>query len=288
MRDEMTFVEQVHRDLRDVRWPEPAEIRARARRRSRRTALAAAVAVLAVASTSAVAVGDWSGRRELSSASPPQAAVPAARVEIPPAALLQRDDLSARTGVQLSEAGLGGTVDVGVGLRRCAAKRNSGAPAQETWVSRSQTVLRPTLGGGGGRLGDVLVVQDLHRLRGDGAARFFEGLRGQLAVCREWREVRSIEWGGESVTVEDVHRWEAPRRDFAGDESLLLRHSVSATLDPVDGQAPAQPSVPDATVVVRVGDLVSVLILEPTTEAELVRLAGLAARRMCAAANPSC
>ncbi|MGK5517939.1 hypothetical protein ACSNN9_01125 [Micromonospora sp. URMC 107] len=285
MRDETTFVEQVHRDLRDVRWPEPAEIRARARRRSRRTALAAAVAVLAVASASAVAVGDWSGRRGLSPAEP---AVPATRVEIPPAALLQRDDLSARTGVQLSEAGLGGTVDVGVGLRRCADKRKNGTPAQETWVSRSQTVLRPTLGGGGGRLGDVLVVQDLHRLRGDGAARFFEGLRGQLAVCREWREVRSIEWGGESVTVEDVHRWEAPRRDFAGDESLLLRHSVSATLDPVDGQAPGQPSVPDATVVVRVGDLVSVLILEPTTEAELVRLAGLAARRMCAAANPSC
>ncbi|MGC4786564.1 hypothetical protein ACLQ22_01780 [Micromonospora sp. DT178] len=287
MRDEMTFVEQVHRDLRDVRWPEPAEIRARARRRSRRTAALAAVAVLVVVSASAVAVGDRSGQRGLSpAASPPRPAAPVARVEIPPAALLQQDDLTARSGLQLSEAGLGGTVDVGTALGRCAARRESGVPAQETWVSRSQTVLRPATGGG--RLGDVLVVQDLHRMRGDGAARFLDGLRRQLTVCREWRELRSIEWGGESVTVEDVHRWDVPRRDFAGDESLLLRHSVSATLDPVDGRAPGRPSVPDATVVVRVGDLVSVLILEPTAEADLVRLAGLAARRMCAAANPSC
>ncbi|MEU7995710.1 hypothetical protein AB0B83_10260 [Micromonospora sp. NPDC049060] len=287
MRDETTFVEQLHRDLREVRWPEPAEIRARARRRSRRTAVLAAVAVLVVVSASAVAVGDRSGRRGLApAASPSRAAAPVARVEIPPAALLQQDDLTARSGLQLSEAGLGGTVDVGMALRQCATRRDSGVPAQETWVSRSQTVLRPATGGG--RLGDVLVVQDLHRMRDDGAARFFDGLRRQLTVCREWREVRSIEWGGESVTVEDVHRWDVPRRDFAGDESLLLRHSVAATLDPADGQVPGHPSTPDATVVVRVGDLVSVLILEPTAEADLVRLAGLAARRMCAAANPSC
>ncbi|MEU9505051.1 hypothetical protein AB0D32_02060 [Micromonospora sp. NPDC048170] len=278
MRDEMTFVEQVRREMRDVRWPEPAEIRARARRRSRRTALTAAVAVLVVVSGSAVMVGDWSGRRGLF---PPASPPSVARVEIPSAALLQQGDLTTRTGLQLSEAGLGGTVDVGVGLGRCASGRESGAPAQESWVSRSQTVLRPAGGG-------VLVVQDLHRMRGDGAVRFFDGLRRQLAVCREWRETRSIEWGGEPVTVEDVHRWDVPRRNFAGDDSLLVRHYVSATLGPTAGQVPDRPSPPDATVVLRVGDLVSVLLLEPASEGELVRLAGVAARRMCAAANPSC
>ena len=46
MRDDPTFVEQIQRDLRDVRWLEPEEIRSRARRRSRRTAVLSAVTVL--------------------------------------------------------------------------------------------------------------------------------------------------------------------------------------------------------------------------------------------------
>ncbi|MEU6073085.1 hypothetical protein [Micromonospora sp. NPDC047074] len=282
MRDEMTFVEQVHRELRDVRWPQPAEIRARARRRSRRTALAAAVAVLVVASASAVALGDRPGREN-----PPVAAFsadpipPVARAEIPREALLQQTDLTAGTSLQLGETGLGGTVDVGVGLGRCAPQREG----LEAWVSRSQTVLRAAPGDRG--IGDVLVVQDLHRMRDGAAVRFFDELRRQLAACREWRESRSIEWGDEFVTVEGVHRWDVPRRDFAGDESLLLRHSVSPTQDTVGGRTLAQPT-PDATAVVRVGDLVTVLMLEPTVEAEMVRLAGVAARRMCAAANPAC
>ncbi|MFG1887301.1 hypothetical protein ACGFIR_05445 [Micromonospora sp. NPDC049051] len=282
MRDEMIFVEQVHRDLHDVRWLEPAEIRARARRRSRRTSMLAAVAVLAVVSASAVVVGDRAGQRGVSpAASPPRPAAPVTRVEIPPAALLHQDDLAARAGLQLSEAGLGGTVDVG--LSRCATGRGSATRAPESWISRSQTVLRPA--SGGGRLGDVLLVQDLHRMRDDGATRFFEALRGQLAACREWRETRSVHWGDESVDVDDVHHWDVPRRDFAGDESLLLRHSVSATLGQADGQVR---SGPDTTVVVRVGDLLSVLMLEPASEAELVRLARMAAQRMCVAANPAC
>ncbi|MEU5938368.1 hypothetical protein ABZ807_04120 [Micromonospora sp. NPDC047548] len=283
MREDLSFVDRLHRDLREVRWAEPAEIRALARRRSRRTALTAAVAVLVVASTTAVAVGDWPGRKGLPpAASSAEPIAPVTRVEITREALLHQEDLRERTGLQLSEAGLGETVDVGVGLGRCA----SGASAKESWVSRSQTVLRAA--SGERRLSDVLVVQDLHRMRGDTAVRFFEELRRQLVFCREWREVRSIEWGGESLTVEDVHRWDVPRRDFAGDESLLLRHSVSATYDAVSGQAPGRPSMPEAAVVVRVGDLVTVLIQEPTTEAELVRLARVAAQRMCVAANPSC
>lgn len=83
MRDETTFVEQLHRDLREVRWPEPAEIRARARRRSRRTAVLAAVAVLVVVSASAVAVGDRSGRRGLAPAASPSRPAAPGKVEIP-------------------------------------------------------------------------------------------------------------------------------------------------------------------------------------------------------------
>ena len=43
MAEDLTFVDRLHRDLREVHWPEPAEIRARARRRSRRTAVLSAV-----------------------------------------------------------------------------------------------------------------------------------------------------------------------------------------------------------------------------------------------------
>lgn len=277
MRDDTRFVERLHRDLRDVRWPEPAEIRARARRRSRRTAAAVAVAVVVLLVVPVAVVTGRAGGTTAPAAAP---SPPAGRVEIPRDALLRQEDLPGRTDLQLGEAGLGGAVEV-AGLGRCAGRE---LRRQEVWVSRSQTLLRHA--NGGQRL-DSLVVQDLHRMQGDGAVRFFADLRRQLAACQEWRETRSIDWGGEPIRVEDVHRWYVPRRDFAGDESLLLRHSVSMSHDPVTGQADGRLAA-DTTVVVRVGDLVTVLALEPAGEAELVRLAGVAAARMCAAANPSC
>ncbi|MEK8108081.1 hypothetical protein NKG94_29765 [Micromonospora sp. M12] len=55
MRDDLAIVEQIQRDLLDVRWPEPREIRARARRRSQRR-IVVATAVLAIVGASAVAV----------------------------------------------------------------------------------------------------------------------------------------------------------------------------------------------------------------------------------------
>ncbi|MEE3919679.1 hypothetical protein V2I01_19275 [Micromonospora sp. BRA006-A] len=56
--DDLAFIDVMQRDLRNVRWAEPAELRARARRRSRRTVAAAAVTVLALTSgTAFVAAG---------------------------------------------------------------------------------------------------------------------------------------------------------------------------------------------------------------------------------------
>ncbi|MER7457103.1 hypothetical protein [Micromonospora sp. NPDC126480] len=321
MRDELTFVERMRRDLGAVRWAEPADIRARARRRSRRTALLAGVAVLTTLSAAAVAVAD----RGYGSASEPAAAsapvrVPvtaastpapapvtaatsspaparatatgraARRVEVPHEALVQQSDLAARTGLgtggsgllQLGEPGLGERVDVGLGLDRCSA-----GPETTAWVSRSVTLLRRA-DGGDRRPADVLVTQDLYRLPGDEATRFFQQVRKRLADCREWREVRSAEYDGTALTVESTHRWETLRVDFAGDEAMLLRHSVSPLRDSATGEVFGGPTAPEQRVVLRVGDLVTVLSADTVGDAELVRIAETAARRMCVAANPPC
>lgn len=78
------------------------------------------------------------------------------------------------------------------------------------------------------------------------------------------------------------------RVDFAGAESLLLRHSSSLSANPTTGELQAVANSPELRVVLRVDDLVTVLFVSMAGEAELVRLADVAARRMCTAASPPC
>ncbi|MER7415345.1 hypothetical protein ABT346_00925 [Micromonospora peucetia] len=304
MRDEMTLIEQLHRDLRAVRWLEPAEIRAGARRRSRRKALTAAVTVLVVMSGSAYAAA---GR----SVSPPPlvaaASMSPANVapgEIPQEALLTPRDVPLKTGAQLGETGIVEPVRLDPVLESCGRARGVPSDAPTSRYSRSQTLLwapvDPTMR-------YSALTQDVYRVD-PGQGRLIFGLVGMLLnACAEWQSTGATFLGGHPVASVQTHRWEAPVSGFAGDESVMLRHESLTPRSQDGGKAvPATPSV-EVTMVVRVGDLVTVVATGPDTVADVVAepvdgvrpgrglshadleaLGRTAARRMCAAANPGC
>ncbi|WP_018254205.1 hypothetical protein [Salinispora mooreana] len=293
MRDEMSVVEPMQRALRDVRWPQAAELRARARRRSRRTALLAGAVLVGTLAVATIAVVNRPSGYQTSTPAPAPAAVgstpasPAGQVAVvrsglPPELFIQQSDLVVRTDLRLNEAAAGGTVTLGLGRDRCGP-----GPEAEAWMSRSQTLLRWSAGGPD-RLGDILVVQDLYRFRDDGAARFFAEFRQTIVACPQQGEVWAADYEGSGLNVRTVHRWDTPRVGFAGDESLLLRHSSSLLPNPATGELQTVVNSPELRVVLRVGDLVTVLFVSMAGEAELVRLADVAARRMCIAASPPC
>ncbi|MBY8871458.1 hypothetical protein K7640_06315 [Micromonospora sp. PLK6-60] len=294
MRDEAAFVERLQRELREVSWPEPAELRARARRRSRRTAGMAAVAVLAVASA-AVVLPPRAGVPEL----PPVAPGPAVhqRTEIPVEAVLVPADLPARTDLRLDEVGLGEPVRADEVLRTCAQAQ--GAPADETVsrYSRSQSLIGADERDGAAYR-RAMLSQVVYRLDGD-PNRVFDELDRLVGACRSWTETTQVQQGEQApVTARLTHHWTVARRDFAGDQAVLIQHTYSQPVDPVTDKPVGVPPGAQATLVVRVGDLVSVLVpaqgLPPwasgtdLSDAQLVDVARAAARRMCVAANPGC
>ncbi|KAB1922587.1 hypothetical protein AB0J94_04635 [Micromonospora noduli] len=286
MRDDPTFVEQIQRDLRDVRWLGPEEIRSRGRRRSQRKIVVATV-VLALAGVSAVAVA--APRKSPPPALP--AAAPSAsptRHEITTDALLQPADLPQQVDVQLSQSGLGEPVRLADMLSYCRTSQGRSEGWQTSILSRSQTFVpkraAPIL-----TQSDGLVTQDLFRLVPETARQLFASLDDLVAPCATWLSVGPVMTAGGTRTGEALHRWSVVRRGFAGDDAAILRDSLTVTRDLETGQPLGDQPSPILVAVVRVGDTVSVLRLGyDGTEAELVQLAVAAAARMCAAANPPC
>ncbi|MCM0677672.1 hypothetical protein NCC78_23715 [Micromonospora phytophila] len=291
MRDETTFVEWVRRDLRDVRWPEPAELRARARRRSRRAAVGAASAVLVVVSASAVAAAGHGGQPAPPPVAAPVAPEPSvpARTEIPREVLVQPGDLAAKTDPPLGRAGFGESVRLVDMLLYCHKIQGHQAEWETASYSRSQTLLRDRPDGYDHPSADVLLSQDVYRVAQDVAGRLLPGIDRMLVACADWRATGQTEWQGRTIKAEVVHRWEVRERNFAGDEAVLLRHSITEARNVATGKPLSDLPKPELTAVVRVGDLVTVVTLgRDGVEAELRRVAVAAARRLCAAANPTC
>ncbi|MFJ6195180.1 hypothetical protein [Micromonospora sp. NPDC092111] len=295
MGEDLSFVDRLHRDLREVRWPEPAEIRARARRRSRRTAVLATAATLALVSGSAAAVA---GRPTAPLPVVPVAPVAAlTRAEIPVGALLAPADVPTSTGVRLGETGLAETVRVDPLLESCGRERGVSARLPVSRSSRSQTLLHPAAGNRAPAV--PALSQDVYRLEPPGGRWLFGEIDRLLNACAEWRLSRST-LTGQEVQADEVHRWELPVRDFAGDQSMLLRHvSQQPGKRPDERRTGAVPQI-ETTLVVRVGDLVTVVEPAPDTVADqidggpgmsfadLTALGRTAAKRMCPTANPPC
>ncbi|TCB99821.1 hypothetical protein E0H26_04560 [Micromonospora zingiberis] len=282
MRDELAFVERLRNDLRDVRWPEPAVLRARARRRRRRAVLGAATAVLVLAGVPTIV-----GMRLVA---PPVFAPqpsPSAYAEIPHEALVQPEDLTAKTDPPLGQAGLGEPVQVDFLVQVCLEELGRTASWDTSRYSRSQTLLRANEDGSP-RLAELAFNQDVYRIAPERVADFFVRLDALLAPCANWRSTGEVPWGDRLVRAEADHRWEVVDRDFAGDEARLIRHNVTVTRDLDTGRS-REAAPPETTAVLRVGDLVTVLTLGADgTESELRQVATVAAGRLCVAANPPC
>ncbi|MFI5926828.1 hypothetical protein ACIA3K_12675 [Micromonospora sp. NPDC051543] len=287
MRDDPTFIDRIQRDLSDVRWPEPQEIRARARRRSRRTVALATVAVLAAVTGPVYAL------KERTSA-PPDAAVPAstqspARAEIPLDSLVAVTEVPVGSVVPLGDAGLGEAVRLDPTLQRCGDDRGVPTVPAYSRYSRSQTLLSPTKKGRAPAR--VELSQDVYRLDPLVGARIFTHLRALLDACPDWHSVQSVVAAGETTLNESRHAWETAASNFAGDESILVRHVAFAPDGPPTGRTLQRSTPVGMTVVVQVGDLVTVLEASPDLglrDADLEALGRVAARRLCAAANPAC
>ncbi|MGW3618203.1 hypothetical protein [Micromonospora arida] len=286
MRDDPTFVEQIQQDLRDVRWLGPEEIRSRARRRGQRKVVVATVA-LALAGVSAVAVA---APRKSAPPVPPAAAPSASptRHEITTDALLQPADLPQEVDVQLSQSGLGEPVLLDHMLGACRTSQGRSDGWQMSILSRSQTLV-PKRAAAILTESDGLLTQDLYRLTPDAAIQLLATMDDLVAPCAEWNSVGGYKVGGATGTGSATHRWAVVQRDFAGDGAALLRHTGSQPVDQKTGEPIGASPRPTTTAVVRVGDLITVLNLGQTgTELDLRRLAAVAARRMCIAANPAC
>ncbi|SCG41842.1 hypothetical protein [Micromonospora halophytica] len=297
MRENLHFVDRLHRDLGTVRWAEPAQIRAVARRRSRRTALLAATAVLAVVSGAGYAAA---GRPV--TPVPPIAATPASTVvpaEIPPEVLLAPSDVPLRTGVRLGESGLGETVRVDPLLESCGRHRGVPSTGPKSRSSRSRTMMRPAVGSPT----TPVLTQDVYRLEPRHGRLLFGTVSLLLNACAEWQFTDSVPLAGGTTPTVRIHRWEAPVSGFAGDESVMLRHTSLPPHARAAGTAVDTAPRSEVTMVVRVGDLVTVIatgpdVVEDTGEGtrsaprlsrtQLETLGRTAARRLCVAADPGC
>ncbi|MEV0429605.1 hypothetical protein [Micromonospora sp. NPDC050495] len=290
MRDD--FVDLVSRDLREVRWPEPADIRARARRRSRRTAVAAAMAVLALASASTVAVAARPGAAP-TSAGPLSQPDPVGG-EVPTFVLLSGNDLPVRANIELGDIGLGEPVRVDPLLETCAAENGVPPESVESRYSRSRNLLQASSAGRDGTGGMPVLAQDVYRMGRAGSAQVFADLDRYVRACASWRQTTPAERDGHRGTVSIQHSWQVTARDFAGDRSVLLRHTEA----PAPGPQLVQPTAgEDLRAVVQVGDLVTVLAPQggvrnrsvPLVDGDELRALGrTAADRMCAFASPPC
>ncbi|AYF29761.1 hypothetical protein CSH63_20255 [Micromonospora tulbaghiae] len=295
MPDDVALVELLHRDLRNVTWPEPEALRATARRRSRRSAALAAVSVVVVAALTATLV-DRAGAPP-----PPAAGVVDGPGEIVTEAMLEPADIPVATGERLGETGLDEPVRVDDLLQVCA--REQGRPAEEprSRYSRSQTLMEPPTEPATA-IGTVL-TQDVYRMAPGAAGRFVTDLEGTVAACGAWRTTGQVYTERGMAGAEVVHRWYVAASGFAGDQALLLRHEASVAPDGATGRPPGYAPLFEDRLVVRVGDLVTVLIPsgrlrtdlpmgqvpeDRVTEEQVRQIARVAAERMCVAANPGC
>ncbi|NGM12231.1 hypothetical protein [Verrucosispora sioxanthis] len=290
--DDIGLVERVQQELRAVRWLDTAEVRAVARRRSRFRAAAVTVGVVVLSIPLVTAVA-------LPSRPPtvPGETGAISRAEIPFEALLQPEDLRVEVDAPIVNAGLAEPIVVDPELARCLQAKGVSPAWEMSRYSRSQSMRRPqdvriedgmALGSGI----SIVLSQDVYRITPQVAQTLFASLDRRIGNCLSWESVvvGAIDDMAEWVEFHAVQHWEVVDRQFAGDESVLIRHRVGETRrGDADGEVLAGPTPPDIIAVVRVGDLVTVVDVEAgESESELRRLAVLAAGRMCAATNPPC
>ena len=271
LRDLMTGVVS---DLdRATRWPSGDDLRRRVRRRQRRRAMVAVAG--AVVAVTIGAAGLTGNRVE----PPPPAVTPSPTVTspvvIPPSVLLTPDEAGAGPDSQDDgvDAAQPGSFDE---FTMCGSERAE-LMRQVPRFSRGITHL---LGTEEDRPESPFVVgQQVYRFAGTDAAGFMDDVRSAVTACDTVTATGEAEVEGRVVSIEVIHSWRVTDEDFAGEESMVVRHDITTT----DAETAEQIAY------VRAGDLVTRIAPRTgTTPAELRELATVAGERLCTAATVSC
>ena len=213
---DLAFVELVQRQLRDVRWAEPAELRATGSRRRRRATAAAAARVVVVVGGSTAALAGVARGPAVTSA-PASASGPA---EIPVEALLSGTDPAVRdvradTDMELGDSGLQEPVQVDGSLDACAREHGEPVRTVVSRYSRSRSLFGHRWPGQPDSIYPVL-AQDIYRLTPGGAAAVLDDLERHVSVCASWDQaVPRILKGEVSGTQQLVQRWRVTDRNLA-------------------------------------------------------------------------
>ncbi|GIJ77352.1 hypothetical protein SAMN05443287_105235 [Micromonospora phaseoli] len=290
--EDLRVMELLQRDLQGVRWLEAAEIRAVARRRSR---MGMALVFLAVLSTSVVAVAAMPAREGVAPAGRSTVS-PTPREEIAPEALLHPEDMPTNVGAPTTDTGVGEPIELDPAWTRCLEEKRIKPLWETSRYVRSQSLTQDppawVADGTDARWSkSISLHQKVYRISPELERTFFAGIERRITPCLAWEsvEVGQIEMK-EWADFWAVQRWEVTAEGFAGDESVLIRHTTGETRrDDANGEVVARPMEPETIAVVRVGDLVTVFRLSNWGgDVELRHLATVAAKRMCLAANPPC
>ncbi|GAA1839627.1 hypothetical protein [Asanoa iriomotensis] len=307
MPDDADLAARIAADLGRVQWPAAEEIRRTGRRRTRRSVLAATLSVLLLFS------GVWVAAMRPFQAPPAQTATgfaaqaqPQAQPQpvpttigptdpawIPPEALLTPEDVG--QGLIASQVSVDQDRPVGDWMFTLAPCREFLTLRTYEGVyqfRRQQTLQFPPKIPDQPETGMAVVHQTVMRLPGDAARQLMSDAVTVNEVCPKYVSKGTLSAAdaarGDKVVkqmpVQTTHAWQLLDRGFAGDESLLFEHRMSASTGVRSADLGAS-----AVVVLRVGDLVATVEqVDGESVASTRKLATRAARWLCTAATPPC
>ncbi|MEV0715953.1 hypothetical protein [Asanoa sp. NPDC050611] len=303
MPDDADLAARIAADLAQVKWPAGDEIRRTARRRTRRSVLAASLSVLVLFS------GIWVVATRPLQAPPLQtgfAAAPESVPEpvpttigpgdpawIPPEALLTPEDVG--QGLVASRVSVDQDRPVGDWMFTLAPCRNYLSVRTYEGVyqfRRQQTVEYPPKIPGQPETGMPVLYQTVMRLPAGAAEQMMSDAVTVAKVCPKYvsEGTLSAAEAGRSgqvvkqLPVQTTHAWQLVDRGFAGDESLLFKHTMVASTGARRADLGAS-----AVVVLRVGDLVATVEqVDGENPARTRKLAARAASWLCTTATPPC
>ncbi|MEV7624005.1 hypothetical protein [Actinoplanes sp. NPDC089786] len=283
MSDLRDLMSDVTTDLAAVRWPSADELRGRVRRRRRRNLVAVAGAVIVV-TAGATGLATAGGPPSPMPAAPPVSAAPVP-VEIPRSMLLSPADVGAGPDSQIDGPDAFRPLQPDE-LTLCLTTNSSGLKLPQ--VPRFSVGVTLLLGTEASRPERPFVLaQQIHRYAGPDAVAVLRDLRSVVAACG----IRTVTGevtaaGGAKVAARVTHTWSIAAENFAGDDSVVVRHDVSAvdasTGRPLDGGGS------ELVAYVRVGDLVTRIVPRDQPLPELRKIAAQAGTRLCGASDPPC
>ncbi|SNT18315.1 hypothetical protein SAMN05421812_103587 [Asanoa hainanensis] len=303
-------------ELGRVEWPEGEALRRIARRRSRRSALAASLSVLLLLSGVWVAsMRPFQARTEPAdlfgaAAAPPPAATQApastatAAPEPPPAPTLAPKTVGPHDPAWIPPEALLSPEDIGPGLIASRSTADQKQPVGN-WAftltpcptypkvrtykgvyefRRQQTVEYPPTIEGRPETATAVLHQTVMRLPGTGARQLVDEAVEAVEACPKY--VSSVNADTAKRTkVSTSHVWVLVDRGFAGDDSLLYQHLMTAVTGDQDADLGGS-----TVLVVRVGDLVTTVELVSGSAKAISpeKLGARTAAWLCAAATTPC